>query len=642
MNRSASLTRLILLAAAALPLAGCPDDPVSPADGSSGSDDSSGTTTAPMTTTDPDTTDDGVDTTAGTTAGTTVGTTMGDDTTTTGVSSSDGASESSSSGDPSACIQITLPAGDLVGEVSPDQAGYRQTVDFGFGPLADRLLVIFSVDDTGTIELGQAPNDVVETCEQCVVMYAELDPAVGFAQTFFADMGQLEIDAATPPLTTPEGFTANLVGVRLIEVDGESLEPIEDGDCVEIQDTTITGVTSIADWSCNVIYYDEADGCDCGCGIIDPDCPDALSTSCEYCDDGSCAAGGSFACVDELLDPNDNAVCDFSSLWTCDAALYDAGDGICDCGCTVVDPDCADATVASCDSCNGIGSCAEGELDCGSITPEDSGTCVPAPGWTCNPAYYDAADGCDCGCGVVDPDCPDALATSCEFCDDSSCAAGGMFACIEPLLVPDNNALCDPAGLWTCDAALYGAGDGICDCGCGVVDPDCADATAASCNSCNGVGSCAEGELDCSTITPTDSGTCVPVIGWTCNPAYYDAADGCDCGCGVFDLDCADMTVGACEFCGNPGACTALGSMCPSIVDPIDNAVCDPGAAWTCDLALYDAGNGVCNCGCGVPDPDCEGPQAIFCDVCDDVGSCGEGMGGCAVTPDPNENYLCI
>ncbi|MCY1008573.1 hypothetical protein OV079_24030 [Nannocystis pusilla] len=29
----------------------------------------------------------------------------------------------------------------------------------------------------------------------------------------------------------------------------------------------------------------------------------------------------------------------------------------------------------------------------------------PPPEWTCDGARYDAADGCDCGCGVPDPDC---------------------------------------------------------------------------------------------------------------------------------------------------------------------------------------------------------------------------------------------
>jgi len=33
-------------------------------------------------------------------------------------------------------------------------------------------------------------------------------------------------------------------------------------------------------------------------------------------------------------------------------------------------------------------------------------------GWTCNSAYYGTGDGCDCNCGVPDPDCEDAVCES--------------------------------------------------------------------------------------------------------------------------------------------------------------------------------------------------------------------------------------
>ena len=49
--------------------------------------------------------------------------------------------------------------------------------------------------------------------------------------------------------------------------------------------------------------------------------------------------------------------------------------------------------------------------------------CAPPPAWTCNPDYYGAADGCDCGCGVPDPDCPDAMGSSCDYCEAGSCSA---------------------------------------------------------------------------------------------------------------------------------------------------------------------------------------------------------------------------
>ncbi|RYF10783.1 MAG: hypothetical protein EOO40_04535, partial [Deltaproteobacteria bacterium] len=41
------------------------------------------------------------------------------------------------------------------------------------------------------------------------------------------------------------------------------------------------------------------------------------------------------------------------------------------------------------------------------------GTCVP-DGWYCGPMYYAAADGCDCDCGAVDPDCGSAATQ--HFC----------------------------------------------------------------------------------------------------------------------------------------------------------------------------------------------------------------------------------
>ncbi len=57
--------------------------------------------------------------------------------------------------------------------------------------------------------------------------------------------------------------------------------------------------------------------------------------------------------------------------------------------------------------------------------------------------------------------------------------------------------------------------------------------------------------------TPVANGRCLHLTsgsmsfpsGWTCDPDYYAADDGCDCGCGVRDGDCANGTVNACEYC---------------------------------------------------------------------------------------------
>ena len=86
---------------------------------------------------------------------------------------------------------------------------------------------------------------------------------------------------------------------------------------------------------------------------------------------------------------------------------------------------------------------------------------------------------------------------------------------------------------WKCLASYYG--DGVCNCECGYPDPDCTkqtyDSFAYGClvnQFCNVNGHCENKKY-----VPPD---------WTCSPQYYNASDGCDCGCGVIDPDCLDIT----------------------------------------------------------------------------------------------------
>jgi cysteine-rich repeat protein len=155
---------------------------------------------------------------------------------------------------------------------------------------------------------------------------------------------------------------------------------------------------------------------------------------------------------------------------------------------------------------------------------------------------------------------------------------------------------------WTCDAAYFG--DGSCDCGCGVVDTDCSDATADVCEYCDDEGSCGLGECP-GNIDPSNNAACVPVVcgdsmvgpgescddgnmtagdgcdatcqievpqGWTCDAGYYGMMDGCDCGCGIQDPDCGDALVGSCDYCDDTGSCG--NDVCPANINPQNNAVC--------------------------------------------------------------------
>jgi hypothetical protein len=171
--------------------------------------------------------------------------------------------------------------------------------------------------------------------------------------------------------------------------------------------------------------------------------------------------------------------------WICTPTYY--GDGDCDCGCGVLDVDCEDATVDSCDFCFG---CATA---CDQITPDENWTCV-ADGWQCPGTLY--GDGnCDCGCGATDVDCEDATVGSCDTCVGCNVSE----ECPGDIDESDN-AVCD--GGWICSLLWYG--DGECDCGCGIQDPDCGDLLVESCIYCIG---CAAG--DCEALQPTNNPECI-------------------------------------------------------------------------------------------------------------------------------------
>ncbi len=121
------------------------------------------------------------------------------------------------------------------------------------------------------------------------------------------------------------------------------------------------------------------------------------------------------------------------SAWTCAPAEY--GDGaVCNCGCEAGDPDCDSPTQATCD----VDACRPGFI----VDATDTRYCIPGgepvdggPGaapadWVCDESWFGSADGCDCGCGVVDPDCESG---SIDACSTNSCpnASDGF--------IPDSN-----------------------------------------------------------------------------------------------------------------------------------------------------------------------------------------------------------
>ena len=211
------------------------------------------------------------------------------------------------------------------------------------------------------------------------------------------------------------------------------------------------------------------------------------------------------------------------------------GDGTCDAG-ESCDSDCT----AVC----GDGSCDPGE---GAGCPSDCGTDpggVPAE-WTCDPSYFGTLDGCDCGCGVFDPDCGE------NGQELLNCGAGEICDATGQCVAGEGGI---PA-TWTCPAAYYGTDDG-CHCGCGVLDPDCTGSTQV-------VHGCTPGDIcneDAVCASPTGVTAEDVPAGWICPPGYYGTRDGCDCDCGAYDPDCDidEEPVYNCGFlgvCGSDGTC---------------------------------------------------------------------------------------
>jgi hypothetical protein len=252
-------------------------------------------------------------------------------------------------------------------------------------------------------------------------------------------------------------------------------------------------VVAPANWLCESSRY--ADGiCDCGCGLVDIDCPSPSADDCEACSYEGCSD-------DECsgLFPDDNSICTTVPWsWSCSDRLYDDGSQ-CDCGCGFRDPDCAGNVLAECDRCNGVGSCS-GQACPGIINPSSVESCdrPPAPeGWTCDENDYASGFECNCGCGVPDLDCRTSSPDSCELCH---CSSG---RCPDSLDPADPTKCGPPPEDWLCAPEAWM--DLVCDCGCGIPDHACGYHTPLYCVNCLG---CAEG--DCDRIDPDDNSQCLP------------------------------------------------------------------------------------------------------------------------------------
>lgn len=172
----------------------------------------------------------------------------------------------------------------------------------------------------------------------------------------------------------------------------------------------------------------------CGTGWVSP----RLCGNSAVCGDGVCSPGEESGCAEDCATGIPG--------WDCDPSFYGTGDG-CDCACGATrDPDCADPTqeILNCsfgEVCDANGQCAP---DDGTVTP-DPDPVVP-DGWLCDVATYGAGDGCDCECGVLDPDCRSAGAEiyNCDF--GEICSTEGICITLDDGTTPEGSGGVDDTG----------------------------------------------------------------------------------------------------------------------------------------------------------------------------------------------------
>jgi cysteine-rich repeat protein len=167
---------------------------------------------------------------------------------------------------------------------------------------------------------------------------------------------------------------------------------------------------------------------------------------------------------------------------------------------------------------------------------------VPPPAWRCDPVLYDARDGCDCGCGAVDPDCPaDAAPADCFL---NHC---GLVDAPDPT----NPQVPNPADVSAC------------------VDNICGDGTASFGRVTNGV--------------PADTEAC------------DDGNNADDDGCSA---DCA--RIGDNVICSAAGQLASLGCWITACGDGKRDVFPSPGQqSEDCDDGNNDDGDG-CSGGCAI------------------------------------------
>jgi len=201
-----------------------------------------------------------------------------------------------------------------------------------------------------------------------------------------------------------------------------------------------------------------------------------------------------------------------------------------------------------------------------------------------------------------------------------------------------------PSGIpstWNCSDLWYNSLDG-CDCDCGTFDPDCNNPYQIIWD-CPGTCNNADGNCD-----PVDLKD-VPDTWDTsiCTAESYNNSDGCDCGCGATDPDCATtLPLDQGNQCDYGWVCFKGVCTNPNVPDTWIN--CE---TYKWNETAFEPSNSTCDCGCGGDDPDCSNTNLeithcpcsdMTCDfgvcvgICNDVNVTRQ----CSPNPPSNPNAI--
>lgn len=320
------------------------------------------------------------------------------------------------------------------------------------------------VEQTGTFTLGAGVDENYSSCAHCVIAFYGTMRDRGY----FARAGTLT--ATEDPFDLK--LHVVLEDLELVEVTVDpgdrTSTPVPDGGCIHVARIEVQQAFPPPGWTCPVDEFEDGARCDCGCGILDRDCTDPAlpidrctagqlcrplargpigpffgeSVCANDCDRaGGVACPGSEVCIDHAFgdlctaDPSEvdrtaqlgDPCADGALVCAIDAMrfangycdLFDRADGRCRPRCHE-DADCDTSIFEHCYVVGG---------DSSSGTEVPFGYCALRypEGWTCSGADYQDGARCDCGCGVVDPDCydltlPVAGCAAGEICPEGTCA----------------------------------------------------------------------------------------------------------------------------------------------------------------------------------------------------------------------------